>query len=451
MPLALAWLSPAGLVAYLVGLLLFAGAGVLLGRMLHYALHDGRAPLGLALPVGWTALEWGLAHLPGTLAYPWLGLGTTLTGVPEMAGLAELVGARGVGFWVAAVNGVVASAVRVGTSPASDSESHRAATVLLLAAGALVGGPSAWGFWRADTLPERPALRVALVQTNVAQSVRLDPERAVDTVLVQLGRLAERVPPGSVDLVVLPEAVLPTDPRDARSATGVERLRVLAERTGSAVLFGARGRTEEGGPLNSVFLLDAGGLSGFRYDKRRLVPLVERSPLLPVPFAEGLRPGEELEPGVGLPLADVGGSRLGAFVCFESAFPDVARGLRAAGASVLVNVTNDAWFGLRPAHARTPALWQHPAHLVMRAIETRTPVVRAGNAGFSFFVDPRGRVRERTALFTEDVRTAELRTTDVRTAYVRYGDLVGNAAGVSGLLLLLAAFRSGRVDRVRAL
>ena len=106
-PVALLWLSPAGVGVYLVGLVLFAAAGAALGHLLHHAIHRLDAPVWLALPIGWTAMEWGLAHLPGGIAYPWLGLGTTLTGFPALVGIAEVVGARGVGFWIALVNGLV--------------------------------------------------------------------------------------------------------------------------------------------------------------------------------------------------------------------------------------------------------------------------------------------------------------------------------------------------------
>ncbi len=107
---------------------------------------------------------------------------------------------------------------------------------------------------------------------------------------------------------------------------------------------------------------------------------------------------------------------------------------------MLVNITNDAWYGREPWYARTTALWQHPAHMVMRAIENRMGVARAANTGISMFVDPVGRVYDATPLFQRDVRVDTVYTTDVRTFYTRFGDLVGNGSAAGALLLVLLAW-----------
>ena len=115
-----------------------------------------------------------------------------------------------------------------------------------------------------------------------------------------------------------------------------------------------------------------------------------------------------------------------------------------AGADFLVNITNDGWYGRDAWWGRTTALWQHPAHMVMRAIETRTGVARAANTGFSLFVDPLGRVSARTPLFEPTVRVATLRTTRSIPLFVRWGDWVGSAAAVAAFVLLTVAGLRGR-------
>jgi apolipoprotein N-acyltransferase len=213
------------------------------------------------------------------------------------------------------------------------------------------------------------------------------------------------------------------------------------------------------GLTNSAFLLRRGDLDPWRYDKRHLVAAVERVPLVPAPWFPdgfpGYHPGSsypvvEVETGAGPPVA------VGVTICFESAFSRAARGLVRSGADVLVNLTNDAWFGTRDG-LRTHALWQHPAHLVLRAVETRTPVLRAANTGVSMVVDRRGRVVARTPLFEEARLPVELPAPPEGadpggpgagpTLFVRTGDLVGPVCVLAALLALLAGWRGGRSRR----
>jgi apolipoprotein N-acyltransferase len=106
-------------------------------------------------------------------------------------------------------------------------------------------------------------------------------------------------------------------------------------------------------------------------------------------------------------------------ICYESAFEDLPRDYRRLGANYLVNITNDAWFG------ETNAPYQHASHLVLRAIETRMGVARAGNSGISEFVDPFGRAYHQTRLNVQATVADRLWTSDVTTLYVRWGDWVG--------------------------
>ena len=317
----------------------------------------------------------------------------------------------------------------------------------------VVIGPMAWGVWRAGTIEFWPAARVALLQTNLSQSVRLDPERVLDETFASLDRLVTTVQPGSIDIAVAPEMLLPLVPAEDDRPETLQR---YARELGAPILFGARGPGAAGEQeLNSVYLMEPGGLSDFRWDKHHLVPIVERPVLLTAALRGAVGAGgadDGFREGTGWPIADAAGAGFGAMICFESAFAGVARDLRRAGADVLVNVTNDAWFGDELGDARTAALWQHPAHLVMRAIETRSAVVRVGNAGFSFWVDPVGRVHDVIDLFVEAAAVVEVQTSDVETVFVRFGDVLGNASGLSGLVLLLASFagRPGRRQPERA-
>lgn len=455
---ALIWFTPLAVLAYLGSLLMLAALAGLFGWMLHRSVHVVKVPLWLALPVTWTAAEWFRAHWPGPLAFPWLGLGTSLSGFPELVGVAELVGARGVTFWIALVNGLVATVVlrlrgasvegnatSVSSGAASGGGRWRASASLWAAVGAVaVAAPMAWGVWRAGNLEVREVGQVAVVQPNIPEHIKLDGQTALDSTLSSLDGLMPRVPPGSVELVVMPEVTLPLYPRADYARGWMARIQGYAREVGAPVILGGLGYTGDllaGSyvPYNSAFLVEPQGLTDYQYDKRYLVPMVERVPLLPAPWLRNLSYFGKFGVGEGWPLAVADDAAYGVLICYESTYPQGSRNFRLEGADVLVNITNDAWYGREPWYARTTALWQHPAHMVMRAIENRMGVARAANTGISLFVDPVGRVYNDTELFTADVRVDTVYTTDVVTFYTRYGDLLGNASALGALLLVVGS------------
>jgi apolipoprotein N-acyltransferase len=444
---ALIWFTKLAILAYVATVLALAGFMALFGWMLHRSVHHLHVPLWLALPVTWTAAEWLRAHIPGPLAFPWLGLGTSLTGYPRLVGIAELVGARGVTFWIALVNGLLAVlVVRL-----------RAREPWVRVAGALaavVALPMAWGIWRADTLPMRPAAKVAVVQPNIREDLKLDAGAVMDSTGRALYRLLPTLKGDSVNLVVLPEVVEPVYPRAKSSVGAMLVLNRYAQNLNAPILFGALGYSEDGHggyiPYNSAFLMRPHGLDAYEYDKHYLVPMVERVPWVPGSWLRHLDYFGKFGVGKGWPLAYVDGTAYGVLICYESSYPEGARHFRLEGADVLLNITNDAWYGRKPWYARTTALWQHPAHMVMRAIENRMGVARAANTGISEFIDPIGRVHEATPLFKEAVRVDTVYTTDIVTLYTRFGDVVGNGSALAALLLSLVSLWEER-RRKRAL
>lgn len=438
---ALIWFTKLAIVAFLAMLGILVAMTTVFAWLLHHGLHTLRAPLWVVLPVTWTALEWSRAHLPGTMAFPWLGLGSSLTGFPELVGIAEFVGSRGVTFWLAMVNALVAGVVlrmRDGVGWVR----HVAVVV------AVVALPASWGVWRAGALETRIVARVAIVQPNIPVHIKLDAETGRDSTFSALDRLIPRIEPGSVDLVVLPEVTLSLFPRAPQFAREVSRIQAFSREVGGAILLGGLGYVshDEGGltPFNSAFLMEPQGLTDFQYDKHYLVPIVERVPFVPPRMLGGLQYFGAYGVGEGWPLVRVDETLFGVLICYESSYPEGARALRREGADVLLNITNDAWYGREPAYTRTTALWQHPAHMVMRAIENRMGVARSANTGISLFVDPVGRVYNATRLFEEDIRIDDVLTSDVLTFYTRHGDLVGNGAAAVAFLLMLSALTAAR-------
>jgi apolipoprotein N-acyltransferase len=443
---ALIWFTPLAILAFLAALVGLIGIAVLFGWILFRGVHGVRAPLWVALPLAWVAAEWTRAHLPSTIAFPWMDLGTSLTGFPELVGIAELVGSRGVSFWIALVNGLLALVVL--------AVRDRRRWILRAEVAALVVAlPMAWGIWRADTLPMREAGTVTVVQPNIPEHIKLDPRAGLDSTYASLVRLVPNIVRGGQDLVVLPEVVLRIFPQADIHQGFLDPLEQWSAYFDAPILMGALGfegdLTGSFTPYNSAFVVDSFGAWDYRYDKRYLVPFVERVPLIPSRWFGRMQYFGGFGVGEGWPLARVGDTAYGVLICYESSYPQGARNFRLEGADVLVNITNDAWYGREPLYARTTALWQHPAHMVMRAIENRVGVARSANTGISLFVDPVGRVQNRTYLFESSLLTQAVLTTDIVTLYTRYGDLVGTGAAAAALLLVVASF--GLAPRGRSL
>jgi apolipoprotein N-acyltransferase len=155
------------------------------------------------------------------------------------------------------------------------------------------------------------------------------------------------------------------------------------------------------------------------YDKVHLVPFGEYVPMKRfLPFVRRLVvaagdfvAGSKVEP-LELPTAAAG-----VLICFESIFPELGRAMTKNGASLLVNLTNDAWYGM------SSAPFQHFSMAVFRAVENRRPLVRAANTGISAFILPSGRITAQSGLFTEALLTMEIPVPDSGlTLYTRYGD-----------------------------
>lgn len=525
---ALTWLTPLGPLLYIVVVLLLAAIPGAVGWCVHRLVRLGGAPAFLAVPVAWTAGEWLRGSLPGGLAFPWLGLGTSLTAHPEIVGIAELVGARGVTFWLVLINTLVAELVarllpgggfgvrrRRRPDGTTDSGGRRrggrapGAPVLAGALAVAVVLPAGWGLWRAETLPTRSSAPLALIRTDIAAGDKEVPERALEATRAQLRDLGLGDGTGSLGraaMMIWPETTfpfpVPGDPGEdrpggaddadrVRGRRALDLARAIATEEGTPVLFGALDRRpavarERPSEFNAAFLVDApggGGEAGSSpvsvvYRKRYLVPLVETSPTLlaggpwslegssgwwdaPEGGSGGLAPGGPANPvplpgwarGPGgedgaLPVPAPGssadsGPSFGVLICFESAFPAASRGYRTRGADLLVNMTNDVWFGDGSGFLSRIGARQHEAHMVMRAVENRMGVARSANGGGTFFVDPVGWVHGRS----DDgpaVTVARARTSDVRTLYSRTGDWAGPG---SALLLLLAVIAVGRRAR----
>ncbi len=384
----------------------------------------------VAFPLLWTVAEWVIAHA-GDLRFPWLGLGTSLTGYPTLVQIADVLGARGVTLLLAGANAALAVAWY----------RRRERRVVASHVGAVVVGvlfAVGYGTFRERTVTLERIGTVAVLQPNVGWEERRDPaqrEQIFERTLALAARAASETTP---DLVVWPETAVPgyltRRPQWRMAIAGLARAIRVPHLVGSRDIEIVQQADTASPPpydsFNAAFLFDSLGRYDAQavYHKQYLVPVTERVPFLPTDrLGLGVRQG--FAAGDRAAVYEITAGRFGVLICFESIFEGLARGYRRRGADFLVNITNDEWFG------RTSAPYQHMAHLVMRAIENRVGIARAANSGISGFVDPLGRVSRRTDLFTATFVRGVVFTADELTPYTRLGDWVGTSAVMLTILL----------------
>jgi apolipoprotein N-acyltransferase len=394
-------------------------------------------PLAILLPVVWTASELVLNHL-SDLSFPWLPLGLAVAHVPVLAQVADISGVRGVSFCIAAVNGFVADAWLYRSN-------RRAATLRIASALVILAAVGAYGEWRMATIRLTPLARIAIIQPNIPEEVKLTTENPTAHVAKLVAMTRAEVARSSPDLVVWPEAAL--DRFLWQYPEWLDSLRSAVAQHPTPMVVGFMDSSDPHRTpfayYNAALLTDPRGYISPQppYRKHYLVPIVERVPFVNpdwfrgVDYFGGFGRGTTEEPF----HLDFG--TVGILICYESIFPQLSRDYAEQGTSVLLNITNDAWF------QRSNAPYQHFAHLSLRAIENRKPVVRAANTGISGWIDPLGRVRAETPIFVPRSATYTVEVTTTRTLYTRLGDWVGALCLVVTLGLLLVAWRSTRKRR----
>lgn len=420
---------------------LYAGLFCLVARMTRDRLGPFRR--GLFLGCVWLLLE----VLRGVFltGFPWLALSAAFAPWPVAIQGAALVGVYGLsGLLVAAVcwtMGAVAPeygprppGMRRSVTPASLAQTLACA----LGAALVTFGLTGYGAHTlSHDLPDNGAwFRVALIQGNIDQNQKWEEAFQRTTVQRYLTLSRDAVNAGRPDLIVWPETAMPFYFQEHKEFGPAVRAFAAASRT--PVLLGTPGYVNAPVPrgfllYNRAMLLDArGGDAGF-YDKEHLVPFGEYAPPgLDMPFLESLMQGVgDFTPGTAVAPLRTGNLALGILVCYETIFPELAQQRVAEGATVLVNISNDAWFGA------TSAPEQHLQLSALRAVEQGRYVLRGTNTGISAIIDPRGRIVERGGLFQTHVisGTAAARTETTVFHRVRQS-LWPTALGLATVVLL---------------
>jgi apolipoprotein N-acyltransferase len=360
------------------------------------------------------ALWTGIEHTHGFFGFAWLALGNAGIDMPFPMRLAPVTGVYGLSF----VFAMLACAVALLFLRRPRREFLWLTPLLLLLI--LPRAPR----------PETGSRRALFVQPNIDTEAQWTDAnlRDLEQQMASLSRTA------GADLILWPEVPAPFYLNDAAFRDFITHVAQAAQ---TPLLFGAVGVTVQREPLNSAEMLDPTGKIVDRYDKINLVPFGE---FIPPMFGWVNRITKEIGdfvPGERIVIFPTADHKLGAFICYESVFPDLVRQFTNSGAEVLVNLSNDGYFGNSAAHA------QHLEIVRMRAAENRRWILRATNDGISATIDPRGRVRERMRPFTQTAAMMYFDYEATLTPYTRYGDWFSWACFASGLGLSLSGWLLG--------
>jgi apolipoprotein N-acyltransferase len=369
----------------------------------------GFGPLRIFPAIFWVTLEFSFP-----LLFPWY-LANSQSSFSWFIQTADLVGPYGASWVLLWFNAALTALIFT----------KRSASRLPLAYALLFAALSvAYGYQRLAAVGEEMAgarkLRVAAVQGNIDVDLKWNPilaKQNLDTYLVLTQQL------DAVPLVVWPETAVEVWLPEAIQVLPMELAPALkAER--AHFIFGARSFRGKSGArdfkaFNTAFLTDAKGRVLARYHKQVLLAFGEYLPfakilsLLPaLPFADGFSAGDGPR-AFHLPR----GIRIAPLICYEDLMPDLARKfVSEARANVLVNLTNDAWYG------RSVAPWQHNRLAQWRAIETRRSLLRVTNTGVTSVINAKGEVVRSLPTFQPQVLETQLEVMNEQTYYVRFGD-----------------------------
>jgi len=434
--------------------------------------HTGSTRIALAAtPFFWVALELAAARITSV---PWDQLGYSQIDNALVNQLAPWTGVYGISFLLVAVNALMAGGFVIDRCPPrpfwQSPKPWGIAGVLLMMAGAC-------GLFVTPSHPT-PTASAVLIQPNLDVSgdnkwsgpgeweqhiagfnhlageqcksfINGIPQTEAPVVVPQCPSPAANP---HADVIVWPESPAPFDESDPRFESA---LASIAQSAHAAVIVGNIGwtrdaQTEEWNYFNSALVVGSDGARVGRYDKIHLVPFGEY-----IPFANLLRFAHKLTGRVSrfsrgdgakvfrLATTKDGAHRFGVFICYESVFADEVRHFAQLGAEVLVNISDDGWYG------DTSAPWQHLNMARMRAVENRRWLLRDTNNGITAVIDPYGIVRESIPRHQEDALPAQFAFRDDVTFYTAHGDVFVWLCAALSVVALVVALKSRKPARSR--
>lgn len=431
---------------YYGGVPLPVSIGIMLLLVLYLSIYAGLFGLSLSIvsgiekmsalaviPALWVAFEYIRGYL--LTGFPWVLVGYTQASYSPVVQIADTTGVWGLSFLILAVNTALFFIARHfvkkdGKFPIKESAIAFAMLLSVIS----------YGFIKISQTEKDmriwTGMKMALAQGSIDQGVKWDVAYREKTLQIYKALTINAARAGA-KFIVWPETAIPFyfEEDKIKGGTVGETLK----ETGSYLLTGSPSynynlETRKINYYNSAFLLSPAGDVLGRYDKMHLVPFGEYVPLKSfLPMKKVTDDMEDFIEGKGpIPISFEGGG-IGMLICYESIFPEIARNEVKNGATVLVNITNDGWFG------RTSAPYQHFQMALLRAVENRAYVLRAANTGISAIIDPVGRVTKRTNLFEKAVLADNIRFRQGKpTFYTAYGDVFAyGCLAIAGIFIIL--------------
>ncbi len=393
------------------------------------------------LPTLWVGLDWlkGVAFT----GIPWMDLGYGLWSAPLFIQSADIFGHHGLTWLVLFINCLIALFF---------SRRCRYADRMYIIVSGLFLMTTVCGYSvvrRAEltetSVEKVSSIRTGIVQGNIDQSAKWSAGSRGMTLDRYVGLSRSLLQSSQPELLVWPETALPFYPVSGKY---MGALKAMTIESGAALLTGAPWYEivdygeKRINYFNSALLLDDKGKISGKYYKSHLVPFGEYVPLKKfLPFLAPLveAAGDFSAGKIEHPLVWKQ-CRIGILICFESVFPDLTRKWVSAGANMLVNLTNDAWYG------KSSAPHQSLAMAVLRAVESRRAVVRAANTGISAFITPLGEIVGESELFRPYGHAEDVPLWEVKTFWVRYGYLFGPFCLLTGCLLVLVGRKRNKKE-----
>jgi len=402
-----------------------------------------RFPAFLAAPCLWVAMEY-LRSFGDFAALPWAFLGYSQYLNLTIIQISAVTGVYGVSFLIVTVNVILSEIVVCYANRRPPVKDHCIGAPAIIGAG-VVGLSLLYGLLLMKNMASSQRMSVAVIQANIAQAVRWQPSFREQNFEKHAQLTKEAAKSTRVSLIVWPETAVQGSM--SQNKDELAKFSNLARAIGAYLLVGSAERPKfrsneartGATAFNTAFLIAPSGEIAGRYDKIRLLPFGEYLPLKQFPWPSRIASSwsaGEFRPGTRYTVFNLEDTQFAVTICWENIFPDLFRRFVKNGAKLMINITNEAWFG------ETAAPYQLMAMSVFRAVENHVSIARAANTGISVFIDPVGRILSKVKrgdkdIFVEGYRVENVSVSSTNTFYTKYGDVFAELCTAASLLLVL--------------